>query len=445
MDQTPLTKNPLSQPTPTQLKTKAFSRLRTDRLSANDLRPRQIGIQFIGVGSGLRTHDSRLTTKMHKTILHLDLDTFFVSVERLRDSRLANVPLIIGGTGDRGVVASCSYETRQFGVSSAMPIRLARRLCPHAVVISGDHELYSRYSGIVTEVIADRAPLFEKSSIDEFYIDLSGMERFFGSWKWASELRQIIGKETGLPSSFGLSINKMVAKVATGEAKPNGQIEISRGTEQQFLGPLPVTKIPMIGRKTSTMLINMGVRQVFTLREIPRELLERIFGKMGVLMWKRARGIDDTPVIPYSERKSISSERTYSQDTIDVKEMHANLKRMTEKLAYQLRREGRMTACVTVKIRYSNFDTLTKQAHIPYTASDHVLTKKVIELFEKLYDRRLLIRLLGVRFTDLITGGHQINLFEDTEEMIRLYQAIDKVKHRFGESAVMRAAGMKGR
>lgn len=370
----------------------------------------------------------------------MDLDTFFVSVERLLDSRLNNVPLIVGGTGDRGVVAACSYETRQFGVSSAMPIKLARRLCPHAVVISGDHEQYGKYSSLVTEIIADRAPLFEKSSIDEFYLDLTGMDKFFGSWKWASELRETIGKETGLPLSFGLSINKMVAKVATGEAKPNGKLHIQKGDEENFLGPLPVTKIPLIGRKSSTMLINMGVRQVYTLREIPKEFLQRIFGKLGVLMWKRARGIDDAPVIPYSERKSISTERTFGQDTIDVKKMHAILKGMTEKLAFQLRKEGRMTACVTVKLRYSNFDTFTKQCRIPYTGSDHVLARKVIELFEKLYDRRMLIRLVGVRFTDLITGGHQIDLFEDTEELISLYQAIDKVKHRFGADAVLRAS-----
>ncbi|MCB9232837.1 MAG: DNA polymerase IV [Bacteroidia bacterium] len=377
-----------------------------------------------------------------RTVVHMDLDTFFVSVERLRDSRLEGKPLIIGGTGGRGVVSSCSYEARKFGVTSAMPMRLARRICPHATVISGDHELYSRYSNLVTEVIRDRAPVFEKSSIDEFYLDLSGMDRFFGAWKWAIELRQFVINETGLPISFGLSINKLVAKVATGEAKPNGQLQVDPGTEQGFLAPLPVSRIPMIGKKTGEFLIQMGVRQVLTLQQIPREMLQRILGKPGIQLWNRARGIDDSPIVPYVERKSISTERTFAEDSTDIVNLRATIAGMTERIAFKLRKENKMTACVTVKIRYANFDTETRQIRVDYTNSDHVLIRKALELFDALYQRRMRLRLVGVRFTNLIYGSHQVNLFEDTEKQIRLHQAIDNIKFKYGAGALMRGTSV---
>lgn len=375
----------------------------------------------------------------NRAVLHMDLDTFFVSVERLRDSRLQARPLIIGGIGGRGVVSSCSYETRKFGVRSGMPMKMARKLCPAATVISGDWELYSRYSDDVTELVREEAPPFEKASVDEFYIDMSGMERFFGAYQWATELRQRIAREIGLPMSFGLAGNKTVAKVATGEIKPNGQMQIARGMEQPFLDPLSVGKIPMVGEKTAQFLSNLGVRSVRTLREIPKDFLLRIMGKSGATLWQRAHGIDDTPIEPFSERKSISTEQTFAEDTIDVIGLRATMARMTEKLAFSLRETGKLTACVTVKIRYADFNTLTKQCRIPYTANDQELGRKVCELFEQLYDRRQRLRLVGLRFSHLISGGYQINLFEDTQKQLRLYEAIDKVKFRFGADAVMTA------
>lgn len=379
-----------------------------------------------------------------RAVVHMDLDTFFVSVERLRDSRLAARPLIVGGMGGRGVVSSCSYETRRFGVHSGMPTKLARRLCPEATVISGDFELYSRYSDDVTEIVREHSPLFEKASIDEFYVDMTGMERFFGAYKWASDLRARIARETGLPMSMGLAVNKTVAKVATGEIKPNGQMEVSKGMEQPFLDPLSVSKIPMVGEKTSQFLRNMGVRQVRTLREIPQEFLLRIMGKPGATLWQRAHGIDDTPVEPYNERKSISSEQTFAEDTIDIVGLHATLARMTERLAFSLREANKLTACITVKIRYADFNTVTRQARIAYTGSDHELCHKARELFDQLYDRRQRLRLVGVRFSHLICGGYQVNLFEDTQKQLRLYEAIDKIKFRFGAEAVMRASAFGG-
>jgi DNA polymerase IV len=378
-----------------------------------------------------------------RSIVHMDLDSFFVSVERLYDSRLNGKPILIGGSGDRGVVASCSYEARKFGVHSAMPMRTARQLCPEALIIRGDFEKYSQKSHEITEIIREDAPLFEKSSIDEFYIDYTGMDRFFGCFKMAQELRQRIIKESGLPISLGLSENKTVSKVATGEAKPNNAKEIPRGLEKPFLAPLSVRKIPMIGEKTSFTLYNMGVKKVHTLQVMPSELLEATFGKNGLMIWEKANGIDRSLVTPYSEAKSISSENTFEQDTIDVKMLEANLIAMTEQLGSKLRQKQQLTACVSVKIRYSDFDTHTVQQRIPYTSADHTLITVVKELFKKLYNRRLLIRLIGVRFSHLVHGNYQINLFEDTQEQIRLYQALDRLNTKYGDKTVCRAIGLQ--
>jgi DNA polymerase-4 len=374
-------------------------------------------------------------------IAHLDLDSFFVSVEQLRNPKLKGKPVLIGGTGDRGVVASCSYEARKFGIHSAMPMKVARRLCSHAIVVRGDMEQYSKYSGLVTEIIKDTVPLFEKSSIDEFYVDMSGMDKYFGCLKFTNELKGKIVKESGLPISYGLASNKLIGKVATNEVKPNGQIEIPFGNEKSFLAPLSIAKIPGIGKQTAILLLKMGVETVKVLSDIPVEMMQNLLGKNGSELWRRANGIDETPVVPFHEQKSISTENTFGQDTIDLNFLHAQMMRMTERIAFDLRKQNKLTGCVTVKLRYSNFDTFTKQKTIPYTNADHILFKTAKELFEKLYDRRMLIRMLGIRFTNLIPGNYQINLFQDTQEMIKLYQAIDSVKRRFGEGMVVRGGG----
>jgi DNA polymerase-4 len=376
---------------------------------------------------------------MDRSIIHMDLDAFFVAVERAKNPRLNKVPLIIGGASRRGVVAACSYETRKFGVHSAMPMYLALQLCPDAKVISGDMEAYSQYSHLVTEVIADRAPLFEKASIDEFYIDASGMDRFFGTFKWSVELRKKIIKESGLPISMALSVNKLVSKVATAEFKPNAEKQIAAGAEKDFLAPLSIEKIPMVGKQTSTFLYDMGVRTVATLREMPLKFLTSAFGKNGISLWNKAHGIDDTPVVSYTEQKSISTESTFETDTIDVKRLKSILIAMVEKVAFQLREQKKLTSCITVKIRYSNFDTETKQIHVPYTSSDHIILRVTQELFDKLYNRRMLIRLVGVRLSNLVQGNHQISLFDDTEEDINLYEAMDFIKHKHGVEKLVRA------
>ncbi|WP_258104932.1 DNA polymerase IV [Marinoscillum sp. MHG1-6] len=380
-----------------------------------------------------------------KSILHLDLDTFFVSVERLKNKKLIGKPVLIGGTSDRGVVASCSYEARKFGIHSAMPMKMAKTLCPEAIIMKGNSADYSKHSRMVTEIIQKAVPVMEKTSVDEFYVDLTGMDKFFGCLKMASELRQKVIKETGLPISFGLSENKTVSKVATNEAKPNSQRMIEYGHEKAFLAPLSVKKIPMVGEKTHQKLINLGVRKIQTLQEMPIELMERAFGVNGVIIWRKANGIDNSPVIEYSERKSISTERTFDKDTIDVHKLKGILTAMTENLGFQLRRGIKLCACITVKVRYSDFNTYTFQSRIPYTSADYVLIPKALELFDKLYNKRLLVRLIGVRLSDIVNGYHQIDLFDEQMEMLHLYQAMDKIRDKHGDRAVMRVSGMEAK
>ncbi|WP_262506781.1 DNA polymerase IV [Sporocytophaga myxococcoides] len=375
----------------------------------------------------------------NRTIVHMDLDSFFVSVECRDNEELKGKPIIIGGASDRGVVASCSYEARKFGVHSAMSSKMARRLCPQAIWIRGDMEKYSKCSNEITEIIAESAPVFEKSSIDEFYLDVSGMDRFFGCYKWTKELKQRIMNQSGLPISFGLSVNKTISKIATGEGKPNGAKEVPSGTEKGFIAPMPVSKIPMVGEKTTQYLNSLGIVDVKTLSNMPVEVMQSLLGKNGILLWQRANAIDHTPVEPYSERKSVSTETTFEADTIDVKMIRSVILKMVEELCFSLRKEGWLTGCITLKLRYSNFDTCTKQKSIPYTASDEVLMQHIKELFDSLYNRRMLIRLVGVRLSHLVHGNYQISLFEDSAKKINLYQAMDKIRYKFGEDKVGRA------
>ncbi|WP_421870967.1 DNA polymerase IV [Marinoscillum sp.] len=379
------------------------------------------------------------------SILHLDLDTFFVSVERLKNSKLIGKPVLIGGTSDRGVVAACSYEARQFGIHSAMPMKLARSLCPEAIIVRGNSADYTKHSRIVTDILQESVPVLEKSSIDEFYVDLTGMDRFHGTWKLANEVRSKIIEHSGLPISFGLSENKTVSKVATNEAKPNNQMRIEYGHEKAFLAPLSVKKIPMVGDKTYAKLVSLGVRKIHTIQEMSIDLMRRAFGANGMTIWRKANGIDPSKVIPYSERKSISTERTFDRDTIDVSKLKGILTAMTENLAFQLRRGQKLTACLTVKVRYSDFNTYTLQSRIPYTAADHVLIPRALELFDKLYNKRLLVRLIGVRMSDLVNGFYQIDLFDDSEEQLNLYHAMDHIRDKYGDRSVMRASGMQAK
>jgi len=367
-----------------------------------------------------------------RAILHLDLDAFFVSVECLRNAALQGKPVLIGGSSGRGVVASCSYEARRFGIHAAMPMRLALRRCPDAIVLRGDMEIYSRYSRLVAEVIAEAVPLYEKASIDEFYADLTGMDRHFGCWRWSQELRARILRETGLPISMGLSVNKLVSKVGTSESKPSGSRLVEPGTEQGFFDPLAVHKLPSVGRVTHRKLSLMGIRNLRTLRQIPPRLLVREFGKHGLALSQKAHARDDRPVVPQHDQQSMSTERTFQTDTTNVVFLKRELTRMVRDLAYDLRQKRKLASCLTLKLRYADFNTYTKQLRIPYTANDRQLISQAHSLLDRLFQRRQLVRLLGVRFGGLVSGSPQLDLFDDTDRDARLLHAMDQVRKRFG-------------
>jgi DNA polymerase-4 len=377
---------------------------------------------------------------MIRQIVHMDMDAFYVSCTLLKMPELAGKPLIIGGTSDRGVVTSASYEARKYGVRAAMPTRLALQRCPDAIVLKGDFELFSEYSDIINEIVTERAPLHERASIDEFYIDMTGMDRFFGSLKFTRELVQKVQKETGLPMSFGLSVNKTVAKMCTNFVKPQGNLCIANHEVQPFLDPQSIKSIPSIGDVTYKLLRRIRIRIIETLRHIPAESMQELLGKNGLKIWKKANGIDQSPVIPYSSRKSVSTERTFDKDTQNIPELKSLLVVMIEKLAFQLRNTNTMCSTIAVRIRYANRDTETMQQKIAYTANDDILIKVASELFDKLYHRRMLLRLVGVKLSGLVPGHHQIDMFRDSIKLLKLYQAMDRMKHRFNNPILIRRA-----
>ena len=377
-----------------------------------------------------------------KHIAHFDLDSFFVSVEIRNNPSLKGKPVLVGGY-ERGVVAACSYEARKFGIHSAMPMRKALQLCPHAIVTNASRDQYSKYSRWVTDIISEKVPLFEKASIDEFYIDLTGMDKFFGASKYAQELRkEIIGK-TGLPISGGLSSARFISKMATNEAKPNGFLEIPHGKEKDFLWPLPIEKINGVGKETEIKLKNLGFYLIEDLARSTPEFLERHLGKWGESLWHKANGRGSTEIVTDWEQKSMSHENTFDKDYTDIDFLHTELVRLTEKTAYSLRADERMTGCITVKIRYSDFETISKQESIDYTALDDMLIAKAKDLFNKSYQQGRPVRLLGVRFSQFIPITMQMSLFDNNVEKLSLYKTVDEIKDRFGGKAVIKAVTSK--
>lgn len=376
-------------------------------------------------------------------IAHLDLDSFFVSVEMLHDPSLKGKAVIVGGSRDRGVVTTCSYEARKFGVHSAMPMKTAMKLCPHAILVRGTRSEYSRYSRWVTDIIAAKAPLFEKASIDEFFIDLTGMDKFFDPYQWTIDLRAEIIDKTQLPISFGLATNKMVAKIATDEAKPNGYLFVQPGMEKAFLAPLPVNKFSGVGEHTFQVLKEMGIHTIKDLSETPIATLEKRLGKYGVDLWQKSQGIHNGEVHSYHEAKSISSENTFEENTADTTFLLSELVRMTEKVAYELRQDGKLAGCIAVKIRYPNFETTSRQTTIDYTLRDDELIPQAIDLFHKLYRKGQPVRLLGVRLSELTNHAVQGSLFDDAAKKNNLYKAIDDVKNKFGKSSLAKARTIK--
>jgi DNA polymerase IV len=375
-----------------------------------------------------------------RIIAHFDLDSFFVSVEILNNPSLKGKPVIVGGK-ERGVVAACSYEARKFGIHSAMPSSKARQLCPQAIFVSGTRGEYSRYSRWVTQIIADKAPLFEKASIDEFYIDLTGMEKFFNPLQWTIDLRKEIMEQTGLPISFGLSSSKMMAKIATNQAKPNGYLQIPFGKEKEFLAPLPVGEIPGVGKHAQEVLHYHGIKTIKQLSEMDVVLLEDRLGKWGLDLVLKSQGIHQSEVTNFHESKSISSENTFNEPVSDLKFIHAELVRFIEKVCFELRQDEKVTGCVAVKIRYPNFETFSKQTTIDYTSADEDIIPVVKELFNKLHKRGEPIRLLGVKLSELTGNAVQTNMFSDATKKNDLYKSIDDVKNRFGKGLLKRASG----
>ncbi len=371
-------------------------------------------------------------------IAHFDLDSFFVSVEIKNNPALKGKPVAVGGF-ERGVVAACSYEARKFGIHSAMPMKKALQLCPQLIVTNASRHQYSKYSRWVTDIIASKVPLFEKASIDEFYIDLTGMDKFFGVSKYAQELRTIIKEETGLPISCGLSSARFISKIATNEAKPNGFLEIPHGKETEFLWPMPVEKINGVGKQTELLLKSYGIYTIKDLAHTPVEHLEKIVGKWGTSLWHKAHGRGSTEIATDWEQKSMSHENTFDTDIVNIEELNKELVRLTEKTAYSLRDDEKMTGCVTVKIRYSDFETNSRQETIDYTALDDVLIAKVKDLFIQSYQQGRPVRLLGVRFSQLIPITTQMSLFENNVEKLQLYKAVDEIKDRFGTTLVTKA------
>ncbi|UEG55149.1 DNA polymerase IV [Mucilaginibacter daejeonensis] len=381
--------------------------------------------------------------ELKRHIVHIDLDSFFVSVERRLNPDLIGKPVIIGGSKDRGVVASCSYEARQYGIHSAMPSKQAYKLCPDAIFLRGSHGRYSEASREVTKIIHDSVPVYQKTSVDEFYIDLTGMERYYDPYQIATDLRQRVMRETGLPISFGMASCKTVAKMATREAKPNGQLRIPHGEEKAFMAPLNISKIPMLGRKTCEKLYQYGIEKIGDLHRTNIRFLETMFGKAGRYIWEKAQGIDHSEIAPRGERKSISTEHTFHEDTADAEFIDTMLVSMAEELAFKLRSEEMLASCVAIKLRYSNFETHTMQEKIHLTSAEHMLIPAVKKLLKKAWNQHRRIRLIGVRLSDLCSGNYQIDLFDDNEEQIKLYRAMDTINFKFGNKTVCRAAGME--
>jgi DNA polymerase IV len=364
-------------------------------------------------------------------IAHFDLDSFFVSVEVLNNPSLKGKAVVVGGHSERGVVTAASYEARKFGVHSAMPMRKAIKLCPHAIVVGGTYSEYSRFSRWVTEIIAAKAPLFEKASIDEFYLDLTGMDKYFDPYQWTIDLRQEIIDKTGLPISFALASNKLVAKIATNEAKPNGFMQVPAGLERQYLAPLKVNKIPGVGEHLHQSLLALNIQTIDDLYKFGAKKLEKRFGKYGAELWNKSQGISVSEVSSYHEAKSISTENTFHEETNDIEFLLSELVRMTEKVAYELRQDGKLAGCVAVKIRYRDFSTTSKQTTIDYTLRDDELISNAKDLFQKLYNTGTAVRLLGVRLSDLTNHAVQASLFEDAD------------KNKFGKAALKKARTVK--
>lgn len=375
---------------------------------------------------------------------HVDMDTFFVSVERLMDPKLHNRPVIVGGSPfQRGVVAGCSREARLYGIHSAMPLRQAYQLCPQAVFLHPHFTHYAQYSERIAEIFIDAAPLVEKASIDEFYLDVSGCERAFRKnlFDWGKEMKRLIMGELGLPLTFGLAANKLVAKVATNVAKSIGDLFVHPGTEAGFLAPQRIRLLPGVGKVMEPELHAMGIRLIGDIARIPERMFVHIYGKHGKSLHEHSRGIDHTPVVPYRKQKSCGAEHTFDEDTLNIPEMLATLQHLAMRVGRDLRRHAFLTDTITLKLRYADFVTQSKTLRCEYTNHDMAIYTIAEKLFRQLWTRRVRVRLLGISTTNFIEDVAQMYLFADEhKKQERLYDAIDVIQQKFGRDAITFAA-----
>jgi len=383
-----------------------------------------------------------------RQIAHMDLDTFFVSVERLLDKKLENKPVIIGGTPfQRGVVSGCSKEARTFGIHSAMPLRHAFCLCPEAIFLRGNYVHYAEYSKLVQEIISEISPLTEKSSVDEFYLDLSGCERLRGNiFDWAKEIQHNVTGETQLPISFGLGSNKLIAKVATTEvAKKNEAkaFKVDSGSEASFLAPLPIRSLPSIGEVTEETLITYGMHHIGQIARTSVQLMQRLFGKTGKRLYEYANGIDLTPVIAQREQVTRSRAKTFAEDTFDVNVILSTLHSLATDLAEELRSDMVMAQKVSLTLRYEDFQTITKQRSVSYTNSTQEIYRTVEKLLRVAWTRRNRIRLIGVGAQDFIDDLQQLYLFDSASEEKKeqkIDSVLDTINRKYGNQSIIYAS-----
>jgi DNA polymerase-4 len=374
---------------------------------------------------------------LHSTILHVDMDAFFVSVELLDRPDLRGKPVVVGGRPDqRGVVSAASYEARKFGIQSAMPLRTAGRLCPHAIFLDGHHEKYSEWSDRVASILAGFSPIVEMVSIDDAYLDLSGTERLHGPpLAAADKLLRTITKTTGLPCSGGLATTRLVAKVASEQGKPRGLVWVAPGMEARFLAPLPIRKIPGIGEVTERALRALGIETVEQLAAHQQEKLEKIFGQWGTALYRKARGGDAYEFLIDAEPKSISHNHTFGEDTSDVEAMESLLSHLSQKACKRLREAGLSVRTLTLTIRYQGFDTYTRSRTMPEAARlDTDIFAAFLQLFRKHRDPQRKVRLLGVGLSGLAHGAEQLDLLESArrEKLESLTKATDKLRDKYG-------------
>ena len=383
---------------------------------------------------------------MVRNILHIDMDAFFVSVEEVRDPSLKGKPVIVGGAPDgRGVVAAASYEARKYGIHSAMPIGRAKRLCPHAIFLRGTHGLYSEFSGRIFDIMNTYSPLVEPMSLDEAYVDLTGCERLHGPiTDTAVRMHDAIQGQVGINASIGMAANKLMAKIASGMAKPNGFLRILPGHEATFLAPLPVGRIPGIGPKSVEEFKRMGIHTVRDLAALPLELLEEAHGEWGNRLYEKARGISHSPVMKRDDTRSISRETTLEEDSTDPAFLESKLSWLVEKAASQLREEGLRARCVSLKLRDSDFKTVTRSHTLNEAAcEDHVIFDTVVGLFRKLFTRRTRVRLVGVALTSLTSVRHRRWSCSRTwmpNSGRKLYQGIDRIRDKYGFRSILRGS-----